>query len=540
MIKILACGVNKYEGSGGNLSFCVNDAKEFCKAFDANIIVDEINNFSETGEVRKEQYKNTLKKYCMNGSNNDILIYFHSGHGEVDKYNNSYLQLTDDRIYIDEIVKILNASKAKSKIIILDACHCDIGAEYMPPVDKDNSDNFCGKGIAIFSSCKKSECSMGSEEIGISVFTNFLCDAVSDNWLTKGKFLYFNDLQTLVSIYAQNYNRQNPEQQQTPVMRTSLIGTVAFPTRRYKENPKENKQRLQTQEFDVLDIIGSIKVGNNGGRRKFVRASIVLKFEMEQQDIEKIIEKIVIYLQKNREKISARKWKEIREESIEIMYLLIYKGSLDKELDIYSYVGRWTLNKEDNNWHEKDKVRCTDRGYVSWKYNENYNYIKENKIKNVFVDKELLIFWKKRIRIISEEIAEFDQKYREYISEDIICNDLRECAISACVKLIKIVEECDNSCFPMPFSKCKRFHELGLKVATNARSIPQVFLLCEEGQLEFRERIDLKWSQYYESLAEWGEEKEVISSYLEEEKSSFIQNIIQKIKHRNNLSFRRP
>ena len=33
--------------------------------------------------------------------------------------------------------------------------------------------------------------------------------------------------------------------------------------------------------------------------------------------------------------------------------MIIYRGYLDKEFDIYSYLGKWTLNVNDDNWHEK-------------------------------------------------------------------------------------------------------------------------------------------------------------------------------------------
>ncbi len=528
MIKILACGISKYEGAD-NLSFCVNDAKEFCKAFDENIIVDQINNFSGNGEIRKKEYNKIFKKFCKEANNKDILIYFHSGHGGIDKYGKSVLQLTDDVIYIDKIVKMLNASKAKSKIIILDACHCDMGSEYMPPINKNNIDDFCGKGIVIFSSCRKNEESAGSEKDGISVFTNFLCKAVRDDWLVKDKFLYFNDLQNLVSIYAENYNKKHPKEQQTPVVRTSLIGTAAFPTRKCKEKIKIDEQRIETKEFDLLNIKGSIKKGNCGEKRKFVRATVVLKAEMEKKSIESIIENVEICLQENREKIVSKKWKE-QKKFIEIMHLLIYKNDLDRELDIYSYIGKWTLSENDNNWHEKNKMKCRHKGYMSWEYNKSYDYFKKIKTKNVFSDKDLISFWEARIKIISEETAEFDKKYREYISKDISCNDLKKCAITVIFKLEKIIRECDDSDFPMPFSKCKRLQKLGLQVVTDARSIPQIFLLCEEKKEEFIGRIDLEWEQYYKSFNEWEEEKKLLSKYLERKRIYFIRNIIRKVK----------
>ena len=75
------------------------------------------------------------------------------------------------------------------------------------------------------------------------------------------EFLYFNDLQNLISIYARNYNIKNPKEQQIPVMRTSLIGTVAFPIRNYTEKIKPKELVLKTKKFDIINIKGSIKDG---------------------------------------------------------------------------------------------------------------------------------------------------------------------------------------------------------------------------------------------------------------------------------------
>lgn len=62
--------------------------------------------------------------------------------------------------------------------------------------------------------------------------------------------------------------------------------------------------------------------------------------------------------------------------------MIIYRGYLDKEFDIYSYLGKWTLNVNDDNWHEKNKIKCTRNGYMSWQINENYDILKENKTGN--------------------------------------------------------------------------------------------------------------------------------------------------------------
>ena len=527
MIKILACGISKYREDGwDDLPFCVQDAKEFCKVFDENIITEQIINFSGSGEVTRKKYKDTLKKVSRSMTDKDILVYFHSGHGGIGEYiKKSYLELSDGKIYIEEVVNILNRAKAKAKIIILDACHSDIGAKYMPPISKDNIDDFCGKGIAILSSCKQNQTSTGSEEG--SVFTRFLCDAVKSSCVTNERVLYFNDLQNLISIYARNYNIKNPKEQQIPVMRTSLIGTVAFPIRNYTEKIKPKELVLKTKKFDIINIKGSIKDGYLAKKRKFVKIGVVLKYDIEPEEIGDIIERVVNHLQENRKKIIEKRWKNITENPIEIVHMIIYRGYLDKEFDIYSYLGKWTLNVNDDNWHEKNKIKCTRNGYMSWQINENYDILKENKTGNIMPDEELIVFWNERIKTISESIARFDKKYHEYISEDISCNDLKKCAISTIKKIQNIYDECFDLGFASPFSRYKQLHKIGLEVAVDAMDIPQIFLSCIEEKQEFKGKMEIEWKEYYKRLDEWNYEanqKKTITKKI----FYIIKNTIQK------------
>ena len=48
---------------------------------------------------------------------------------------------------------------------------------------------------------------------------------------------------------------------------------------------------------------------------------------------------------------------------------------------------------------------------------------------------------------------------------------------------------------------------------------------------KFEKLIDLEWEHYYRRFNEWGEEKEVISKYLEGKRFYFIRNIIRKVKN---------
>lgn len=84
-----------------------------------------------------------------------------------------------------------------------------------------------------------------------------------DKHLLRDGVLYFNDFQNLVSIYAANYNRKHPDEMQTPIMRTSMIGTVVFQARNYREKKNLRMKYLyRGTEFDLLDMSADSKIGN--------------------------------------------------------------------------------------------------------------------------------------------------------------------------------------------------------------------------------------------------------------------------------------
>lgn len=244
MVKLFACGVNEYRGEM-NLPFCVNDSIAFCEAFKENLIIDEKDIYivTDNGNISNIEYCKVLKAFCEEATEKDTLVVFHSGHGGVDENNDNFLVMTnslneDTYVYTDQIINFLMHSKANSKVVILDCCHSDVGEKFIPPIDEDAVvEKFYATGITIFCACKKQEQSM-SEDGKTSVFTQFLCDALKDKHLIREDSLYFNDFQNLVSIYAINYNRKHPGEDQTPVMRTSMIGTLTFPSRICKEQKK--------------------------------------------------------------------------------------------------------------------------------------------------------------------------------------------------------------------------------------------------------------------------------------------------------------
>lgn len=512
MVKIFACGVNEYRGCS-NLSFCVNDATVFCKTFAENFMVDEIEVIAEKGNVTNWEYCKALRKFCERATEDDVLIVFHSGHGSVDELNDSYFIMSntlneDTRVYADTVIAYLNESKAKTKLMILDCCSSDVGEKYIPSIKLDTVvEKFYAEGITIFSSCKKTEESK-SETGEISLFTQFLCNALSDKHLIRDGVLYFNDFQNLVSIYAANYNRKHPDETQTPVMRTSMIGTSTFPAKNYLEKTFTKPQYYyQCSSFDLLNMSADGKTGKGNEIRKFVKVRVVLKDMLENEDIIAVISQVVKVIQALDVPINSWKKQLLLGHPVEIINMTIHADYIDYEADIYKCHARWTLYDEDTKWHRGEMLQDECGGFYSYQFNTMYKYLKETRIKNTFTDEELVQFWKKQVDIVIKRTSEFDSIYHSYKNGDILVKELCRQALQIYSYLNEIYDQCDNACFPTPFSEYKEFSERSMKLINDARSL--VFICLDyaryNGEEHLKNCVELELVNYYSSLKKWND-----------------------------------
>src|SRR5579875_3597834 len=136
-----------------------------------------------------------LKKAAEEAEENDLLLFYYTGHGDVEKKKNggtevmeSYLvtrtghreRLAQTALAISCVREIMEASRARAKVIILDACHSGDkirkGARISPDFIRRVFDE--AAGIAVLSSCDRGEESFIWEEMQHSVFTYYLLEAL--------------------------------------------------------------------------------------------------------------------------------------------------------------------------------------------------------------------------------------------------------------------------------------------------------------------------------------------------------------------------
>jgi hypothetical protein len=173
MRKALIVGINEYPSAP--LKGCVNDASEISSILSSN--GDNSPNFDIRLELNVAT-KAKLKKMIVDlfsGDDDTVLFYF-SGHGFINEIG-GYLvtpdyQNYDEGISMEEILTIINGSRAKDKIVILDCCHS--GAMGSPTLSSGSS--HIAEGVSILTASRDDEPSM--EINGHGVFTNLLIEAL--------------------------------------------------------------------------------------------------------------------------------------------------------------------------------------------------------------------------------------------------------------------------------------------------------------------------------------------------------------------------
>lgn len=173
MKKALVVGINDYPNAA--LTGCVNDASEISELLSSNS--DGAPNFDvhlELNVTTKVKLKKMIIDLFSGGS--DTVLFYFSGHGYINEIG-GYLvtpdfQEYDEGISMDEILTIVNDSRAKDKIVILDCCHS--GAMGSPTLTRGPS--HITEGVSILTASRDNEPS--TEIHGHGIFTNLLLEAL--------------------------------------------------------------------------------------------------------------------------------------------------------------------------------------------------------------------------------------------------------------------------------------------------------------------------------------------------------------------------
>ena len=184
-------------------------------------------------EATKQNILAACKEMFLKADENDLVIFYYSGHGLRNGFIPYDLSGDNQIVYHRELSDIFNASNAKQKVIIADACHAGslgyLTEKGLNAPQEDLSPSFYQKlyeteeGYAFILSSKSREVSYEHDGLRAGVFSHFLINGL------KGKANFNND--DLINISELfKYTKMNvhkfTEGKQTPIIFGKIDGQM--------------------------------------------------------------------------------------------------------------------------------------------------------------------------------------------------------------------------------------------------------------------------------------------------------------------------
>lgn len=248
MRKALIIGIDYYKNIKC-LKGCVNDAYAVKSVLERhgdgsiNFGVNIITATNQDSEITRKLLKDYIQELFKDDS--EIAFFYFSGHGHIES-TGGYLITSDcttgdDGFPMDELLKIVNDSKAQNKIVVLDCCHS--GATGSPAISDNKS--FLSEGVTILTASTKDQYAI--EAGGSGVFTSLLVDALSG-----GASNLVGDI-TPGSVYAHIDQALGPWEQR-PIFKTNVKRFISL---REVQPPIDLEDLKKIIQFfpDLSDII---------------------------------------------------------------------------------------------------------------------------------------------------------------------------------------------------------------------------------------------------------------------------------------------
>lgn len=216
MRKALIVGIDYYE-IVSCLKGCVNDAYAVKSVLERhadgslNFGVNAMTASGSSSAIQRRELKEKVQELFRD--NSEIALFYFSGHGYIET-TGGYLITSDckdgdDGFPMDELLTIVNGSRAQNKVIILDCCHSGMAGS---PVIADCK-AVLSEGVTILTASAQDQYSL--ETGGSGVFTTLLVDALSG-----GAANLVGDI-TPGSVYAHIDQALGPWEQR-PIFKTNV------------------------------------------------------------------------------------------------------------------------------------------------------------------------------------------------------------------------------------------------------------------------------------------------------------------------------
>lgn len=373
-IKALVVGVSDYSTiKQSNLPFCANDIVAVYKALVNGLAVKKENIISlgDTEVVTTSDFIEALRFMIDNIKDDDTFILYFSGHGG-NLSGEHHLIFSDSGIKTQDIIEILDSINTKNKLIILDSCMSgNFKVEETSTFDSNTEvANFFGKGYAVISSSNAVQYSWGHPTKPLSLFTSFLCEALTDRLLIRKGRKSLYDIQKLLFLYLDIWNKNNPTKIQTPMFRANIGGTIIFPVEEYI--PYRSKTYYDETDDYIIYAVEAL----HSSIAKRYSVKVILKTSLSFEEISNLNHEIVnktrkleIYKSKNTE----IKWKN---KLANIIFCYFGRDEFDITNSNFLCHTTWVDETQDkNHWYKKFK-HCEVLNGVHFNYHTYYNSLK--------------------------------------------------------------------------------------------------------------------------------------------------------------------
>ena len=215
MRKALIVGIDFY-ANATCLNGCVNDAYNVKSVLERNgdgslnFAVNIMTASGSNSAIKRRELKEVVQELYRDDC--EISLFYFSGHGYIES-TGGYLITSDckdgdDGLSLDELLTIVNDSRAQNRIVVLDCCHSGIAGT--PAITENKA--FLSEGVTILTASDKDQYSL--ETGGSGVFTSLFVDApvvcCKSSWdITPG------------SVYAHIDQALGPWQQR-PIFKTNV------------------------------------------------------------------------------------------------------------------------------------------------------------------------------------------------------------------------------------------------------------------------------------------------------------------------------
>lgn len=183
MRKALIVGIDHYDHIR-SLSGCVNDAHSVKAVLERHS--DGTLNFtaphlltgtSAARPVRKKDLKEAVRQLFADDS--EIALLYFAGHGYIEDTGGylctSECETGDDGVPLDEVMKLVNRSPARNKVIILDSCHGGVAGNHS--LLKGFAE--ISSGVTVLTASTEDQYALETPGGGAGVFTSLFVDAVN-------------------------------------------------------------------------------------------------------------------------------------------------------------------------------------------------------------------------------------------------------------------------------------------------------------------------------------------------------------------------